>query len=304
METAANKLSENRIHWLNIAEIVTVTGSIGGSIACIWLQKFVYASIPLSASVVLNLLNRRRMIEAIARENQAIIVSKLEQSNNNNLENIQAEIQTQDRENKSRYSDLAQKIKQLQNITDVELTERFQAEDNKITGISREVTEIRNYLSQQNTLNQSLNDSFSKLTERQSEFDRVVREMRVLGNDRSNIILEENTANSYYEKALVYQENGYYDRAKANYQQALQLKPNFAEVYHHRGLLYQEIGQNRQAHEDFKKASQLYFEKRDLNNYNLTRDLRQQAYRQDFNDNSLEESAVGNKVAVDELFSQ
>jgi tetratricopeptide (TPR) repeat protein len=314
METPINQSSEtDSIHWLDIAEIVAVISSIGGSITCILLQKFVYASVPLSASVALNLFNRQRIMKTITEQNQSIVAAQLEQSNSNNLDSeleaIEAKIQAESEQNQARCAELAQEIETIKNSEPSfdlgELNKQFQLGEYKLVHLTKEIKEIRNSLSQLNILNRDLDSSFSELNKQQEEIDRLVKEMRVLGKNEQNLVFEENTAKSYYERAVVYQNNGYHDKAQENYQKALQLEPNFAEAYHHRGVLNLEIGQKKQAVEDLRKASQLYFEKRDLDNYHLTRDLSQKVHQPEANDSqTLDEPASDNKVVVNDLFSE
>ncbi|MBD1939209.1 tetratricopeptide repeat protein [Microcoleus sp. FACHB-68] len=49
--------------WLEIAEYITIAGSIAGSAVAVLSQQLVYAAAPVSASLLLNLLNRRRLEE-------------------------------------------------------------------------------------------------------------------------------------------------------------------------------------------------------------------------------------------------
>jgi tetratricopeptide (TPR) repeat protein len=54
-------------HWLDVAEIVSAVGAVGGAIASVVSQQALLVSVaalPLSASVVLNLLNRKRLLQA------------------------------------------------------------------------------------------------------------------------------------------------------------------------------------------------------------------------------------------------
>ncbi len=52
-------------HWLDVAEVVAAVGAVGGAIASVVSQQVLVASVatlPLSASVVLNLMNRQRLL--------------------------------------------------------------------------------------------------------------------------------------------------------------------------------------------------------------------------------------------------
>ncbi len=102
-------------HWLNIAEGCAVVGSIGGTVASILLGKMFLASVPLSASVALNLINRKRLLNLTTRENNKAI-AQLIQHNQNDLSNL-GDRQTQHDSNyqqlQSQYDELASKITKL-----------------------------------------------------------------------------------------------------------------------------------------------------------------------------------------------
>jgi tetratricopeptide (TPR) repeat protein len=64
------KSESNNLSLLEIAEIGSVIGSVGGTVASLITQQFFFASIPLSVSVSLNLLNRRQLLNSITAKNQ------------------------------------------------------------------------------------------------------------------------------------------------------------------------------------------------------------------------------------------
>ena len=103
-------------HWLNIVEGCAVVGSIGGTVASILLGKmFFLASVPLSTSVALNLINRKRLFNLATIENDKAI-AQLTQHNQNDLSNL-GDRQTQHDSNyqqlQSQYDELASKITKL-----------------------------------------------------------------------------------------------------------------------------------------------------------------------------------------------
>lgn len=59
-------------NWRDIVEILSVLGSIGGSIASVVTQQVLFASIPLSLSVALNLVNRRQVFNEVKHHQSAI----------------------------------------------------------------------------------------------------------------------------------------------------------------------------------------------------------------------------------------
>ena len=59
MQESLNPSNTKDRPWLDIVETVSVVGSIGGSIASIFINQAALAAIPLSITVMLNLINRR-----------------------------------------------------------------------------------------------------------------------------------------------------------------------------------------------------------------------------------------------------
>lgn len=60
-------------HWLDIVEIVSVIGSVGGSLLAIVLKQAALSSIPLSICVAVNLFNRNRLLKV--QDDQTAIAS-------------------------------------------------------------------------------------------------------------------------------------------------------------------------------------------------------------------------------------
>ena len=74
-------------HWLNIAETIAVVGSVGGSIASIFVKEIALASIPLSTCVALNLINRKRLLNLVETKNDRAVAT-LSEHNQNDHGNI------------------------------------------------------------------------------------------------------------------------------------------------------------------------------------------------------------------------
>ena len=56
---------------LEILEILSVIGSFGGSVAAVIFQQLAFASVPLSLSVALNLVNRKQLFNSVIQSQQA-----------------------------------------------------------------------------------------------------------------------------------------------------------------------------------------------------------------------------------------
>ena len=263
MKTPAYKSSLNN-SWLNIAEIIAVAGSIGGAIASIFLQKYLYVSLPLSASVALNLLNRQRMTHSItSRENR---IEQLEQ---------------QSQQSEFLLSELSQKVEQENEMTSSKLSGRLQADETKLSKISQEMQKIRQHLLQVNNLNQNLDKSFNSLNEQQIEISKLIKELRVSEDQSQTVLSVGDPANFCFNLALVSQKEGNRDRAIENYTKAVEIDPTFTLAYYNLGLLYMEIGDNRKAIDNLRKASQLYFKQNDLEKYQELRNLSLQLYNKE-----------------------
>lgn len=65
--------TKKKLQPLDIVEIVSVVGSIGGTIASAVTQQVVFASLPLSLAMTLNLVNRRKQLDAMNDRNQEAI---------------------------------------------------------------------------------------------------------------------------------------------------------------------------------------------------------------------------------------
>ena len=283
MKTPAYKSSLNN-SWLNIAEIIAVAGSIGGTIASIFLQKYLYASLPLSASVALSLLNRQRMTHSIT-------------SNKNRIE----QLEQQSQHSEFLLSELSQKVQQKNEMASSELSGRLEVDETKLSKISQEMQKIRQHLLQVNNLNQNLDKSFNNLNKQQIEINKLIKELRVSEDQSQTVLSVGDPANFCFNMALVSQKEGDRDRAIKNYTKAVEIDPTFTLAYYHLGLLYMEIGDNRKAIDNLRKASQLYFKQNDLEKYQELRNLSLQLYSKEKEGNTSVR-ANEDKIAAYNLF--
>ena len=283
MKTPAYKSSLNN-SWLNIAEIIAVAGSIGGAIASIFLQKYLYASLPLSASVALNLLNRQRMTHSITSTE-----SRIEQ------------LEQQSQQSEFLLSELSQKVEQKKEMNSSELSGRLEADETKLSKISQEMQKIRQHLLQVNNLNQNLDKSFNSLNKQQIEINKLIKELRVSEDQSQTVLSVGDPAEFCFNLALVSQKEGDRDRAMENYIKAVEINPDFTLAYYNLGLIYMEIGDNRKAIDNLRKASQLYFKQNNLEKYQELRNLSLQLYSKEKEGNTSVR-ANEDKIAAYNLF--
>lgn len=74
-----------------ILDVAAVVGAVGGSIAAVVTQQVAFATIPLSASIVLNVVNRRQMMTQTIASQQATqnAIAQMDRLNQQHLSTIQ-----------------------------------------------------------------------------------------------------------------------------------------------------------------------------------------------------------------------
>ncbi len=71
-------MKANSLDWLEIAEYLSLVGAVVGSVAAVVSQQVIYAAVPLSLSLLLNLFNRYRW-EQVSRQSIAGLMNQLDQ---------------------------------------------------------------------------------------------------------------------------------------------------------------------------------------------------------------------------------
>jgi tetratricopeptide (TPR) repeat protein len=271
MKTPAYKSLTFNNYWLNIAEIIAVTSSIGGTIASILLQKYLYVSLPLSASVALSLFNRQRMANSVA------------------LKAIQIEhLETQNKQSDQLLVELSQQLEQQNELI--------------FSQFSTEMQTIRHQLLEVGNLNKNLDNSFDNLNKQQDEISKLIKELRIEETQDKTIISVSDPADFCFNLALANQEGGNLDRAIENYTKAIEKNSSFTQAYHNLGLLYLEMEDNRKAIDNLRKASQLYFEQNDLEKYQETKNLSLELYNKEKeSDANIQQDKV--QIAACDLFN-
>jgi tetratricopeptide (TPR) repeat protein len=94
-------------------------------------------------------------------------------------------------------------------------------------------------------------ENLSASTEQQAVYDRA------LADFNQAIQLEPNSAKAHYERSVVYLNKGDYDRAIADCSQAIKLDPNDAADYNNRGIAYSRKGEYNRAIADYTQAIKL-----------------------------------------------
>lgn len=264
--------------WLDIVETLSVVGSVGGSIAAAVTNQVALASIPLSVSVMLNLVNRRMQLEAMTK-NQQSAIAQLIQEDVKTLAKVDA--------NSEQIADLQQltfDYKQVRSNVQ-QNAERIQNNYNAIAQIVQQQAETEARLSHINAqIEQLLQDSssfassipehaellqssqiaiaellqnkaehgtkFKKLTADLAEIQEIIP---VLVEGNSNL-MDYRRLQDLYEEQLEVVKKVDCLREIETQTQAIWVSPDKADSYYQRGLNYQGIGNKEGSIVDFTEA--------------------------------------------------
>jgi tetratricopeptide (TPR) repeat protein len=259
-------------NWLDIVEILSVLGSIGGSIASVVTQQVVFASIPLSLSVTLNLVNRRRLLDETNQSNQTAI-AQLVQENNEIKQSNQTAIASfvqQNGETQTKLATLTEQLAEVQQLTST---------------LGQDTSNLENYT-------QSLHNEQTKIVE-------LVGYLQEIETCTQTIRINPNYAETYYNRGIIYQRLGDKEGAIGDYTQAIRINPSYAQAYHTRGLARADLGDKKGALNDLREAAKHFFEEGDIANYQIARDLSKKFHEL----SSQPRTDAPEQVAVECLFS-
>ena len=290
---------QHQRHWLDIAEIAAVVGSVGSVVAGVFYQQLLWATVPLSASATFALLSRQRLQSAIDNKQQASEV--LIQENKTKLVDLTKQTIESERKHQSSITELESEIGQVRNLAVTELAKLQQETKADFNSATGELQQLQTSLTKLTNLNQDLQQNLDTLEAKQQETNRIVRELKAIDIFTQNINAELNTVQSYFERGLAYQRLGNKHRAIDDFSKTVELDPNHPQAYYHRGLLYRELGIDRKAVIDLRRASQLYFDRGDLDKYRETRDLGQEVHQDTVTD-IVENEQHSEQVIVGNLF--
>ena len=242
--------SNSNLPWLNLAETISVAASVGGSIAAIVLNQVGFATIPLSISVALNLVNRRQLLVRLNQTNQIAI---------------------------------AQLNGQWQNSTQAQQLTLTQVQQNQggLEVHSKQIGEIQKLLSSLSQRTQELYFSSQNQDRQQQQIKAVIAHLREIENLSQTIQANPDRSEGYYKRGIVYQRLEDKQSAIEDYNKAIQLDPNCAAAFHHRGILSSELGDKKGALEDLRQAAKLYFRQGNVDAYKEARDLSEQLHNPD-----------------------
>ncbi|MCU0537202.1 MAG: hypothetical protein MUD14_25225 [Hydrococcus sp. Prado102] len=255
-----------------ILDVAAVVGAVGGSIAAAVTQQVAFATIPLSASIVLNVVNRRQMTTQMMATQQANqnAIAQLERFSQQQMSTIQNSVVELSQSHQKSVSQIDRQIQEQQTSFEA-LSERFGS-------VSGQVADLQKSSANSTKEMQLLQNATQTLQTHHQEIEAVVMNMRELQEISQKMVSNPNSAEFYFNRGLSQERIGDKNRAIDDHTSAIRLDPNFAPAYHHRGILSNEIGHRKKAIDDLRKASQLYFGQGDIENYEATKELSKNLY--------------------------
>ncbi|BAU65755.1 hypothetical protein STA3757_31460 [Stanieria sp. NIES-3757] len=217
MSQQTNQSSDlQNYHWLDLVEIISVIGSVGGSLLGLVLQQTALSSIPLSICVAVNLCNRNRLLK-IQNTQQAIASLTAQiQENHINLDHAFNQIATVE-----------------QSIANLDIsTQKIQERDENIEQQLQQLTELVKKLEKVQFLNQTavVSNSAESLRE-------LASQCQSLGDFSKAIELYTEVIKHNRKDAKTYQQRGILRSQLKDKQRAIQDFRMAAKLYFERGDL-------------------------------------------------------------------
>ena len=213
----------HKLHWLEVAEITAVVGSVGGSIASVLAKQFLWATIPLTAAAGLAIANQqrlKRLIRLIEQNQQTISV--LSQENQAAHHKLKAQSAENYQTNKTSLAKLDHELGQVRNLATTELAKLQQEKQQDFEHTTLELQSLQASVSKLDHLSQKLEQNLDAVDSKQKETGRLVRELKAIDIFTQNIKAELNTIQSYFERGYAYQRLGNRHRAINDYTKTLQ----------------------------------------------------------------------------------
>jgi tetratricopeptide (TPR) repeat protein len=267
---------------LETLEQVAVYGSIAGSFAAVVLSfmnlhpfAFASASLPLSASAMLNYKNRKEFVKKYV-ETQA----KQDDS-------IESLMQATAKHN----STLEEHSSYLCDHT-VHLVEITGDNHFKQKAIDSNTVEI-----------EQLKQATKELTLTQAKLEvslQAIEQVESLSTQANSY-----TEQFYHRRGLMNQRFGNDYAAIKDFTEAIRINTKNANAYHNRGILRSQLGEKQGAVDDLRTAAKFYFEQGDLENYEKAKSLSLSIHGIEFNLEAVTTESLKKKetVLVGSLFS-
>ncbi|ACB51455.1 hypothetical protein cce_2105 [Crocosphaera subtropica ATCC 51142] len=262
METQVEKQEltneNNKSNRSDIFDLLSGIGLVGGAVGSLF-GNAVFAAIPISFSVALQIANRRQLKVQLAQLQESAVIQMSEQINNN-------------------QSIILEQFQQLRKDSEEHLNQQDQKVKIVVSELSEKITNHQESLNTLKVEKDQLNQFTHSLESQLSKVQEIVETLQQIENVSQVIRINPQGADAYYERGLSHQKLGDKTGAIEDYTEALHLNSTYAKAYHNRGILLAEMGNKKQAVEDLRLAAKYYFEQGDIESYEKARNLSKEFY--------------------------
>ena len=274
--------SAGRRHWLNSLETLSVLGAIGGSVASIVSQQMAFSVIPLSLSMGLNLINRRRILASITQTHQSSIAE---------LTHVSTAI-------KQKQQSTLPIISKLVKVNKESRT-HFKQQIQRLTKLENNQKETANTAQ---TLLERQSQQLSRLESNQNETLNIAQKLQRIEDFNHALATHGYDAIAYYGQSDAHHNLDNLHKAVNDYTQALGVNPKNAEAYYRRGLVRIKLGAQRDGFEDLKKAAKLFFERGNIATYQEIQNIcKEELGKLDYPPEIVKSEAVQSEVEQSEI---
>jgi len=257
--------------WLNAVEGLSIVGAVGGVVASAVLRQFLFAAVPLSVALGVNVLNRKRLVERLQQEQQVAIATLTEE--------LRQELQQEDtRHHTMQQQNLDEQVATLETLigtTEEQSNRNLRAVQNFVRGLSQ----------QQKTLSD------------------VVEQLRSLEEHSQEIHLNPHNAEAYYNRGNTRFALENIQGALEDYTEAIRYDAKHAQALRNRSTVYCRLGDAKAAIQDARRAAKLFFDADDMVSYQQIVDETKKLYDLTLSTPNGSEAVTEDLVSVGNLFS-
>jgi tetratricopeptide (TPR) repeat protein len=259
---------------LDIVELLSVIGAVGGAAASIVFQQTAIAAIPLSLAVALRFQNQKHQLQAVLNHTtQELALAKREVSANAHIDAW--ELATEFKRASISHTD-AELAKARMELTADYRIEAWHIGADLKHAIHNANAQIE-VLSQAAAAQKQIAVDLSEVMQQAQTLTATAESLRVIQNATQTILTEAGAAeNAHFERGFNHQALG--DRLEAiqDFTEVIRLNENNARAYYHRGVLLSSVGDKQGAVQDLRASAKLSFEQGDLKTYQEVRDMSKQ----------------------------
>ena len=267
-----SSLNPSKAHgWLDIVETVSVIGSIGSSIASIFINQAALASIPLSITVMLNLVNRRLQLEETGKNNQSVVSQIMPAVEANSQQIVQLQQFTFDYPQvKSNVEEHSQQLQSNQTAMlqgQSATQEKLYAINEQLTHSSQDFNQLKSDTQDYTQMLQTSQLEVAELLQGKAKVEATIKSLTAqlveiqeiipsLVEGNSNLMDYAKLQSLYEEQMEIVRKVGYLREIDSS-TQAIRIAPYDADAYYKRGLSFQSLGDNQGSIGDFTEAIKL-----------------------------------------------